>query len=86
MGSPYAGERWWRKAATESARRVNLPMGRWQIERRFYRSTARAIRTLARRSGWDFAAGMAAERLTEHLRRSGYIVMRARPGRPHSAG
>ena len=39
-----------------------------------------------RRSGWDFAAGMAAERLTEHLRRSGYIVMRARPGRPHSAG
>ncbi len=39
-----------------------------------------------RRSCWDFAAGMAAERLTEHLRRSGYIVMRARPGRPHSAG
>ena len=39
-----------------------------------------------RRSGWDFAAGMAAERLTEHLRRSGYIVMRARAGRPHSAG
>ena len=39
-----------------------------------------------RRSGWDFAAGMAAERLTEHLRRSGYIVMRVRPGRPHSAG
>jgi hypothetical protein len=39
-----------------------------------------------RRSGWDFAAGMAAECLTEHLRRSGYIVMRARLGRPHSAG
>ncbi len=33
-----------------------------------------------RRSGWDFAAGL------EHLRRSGYVVMRARPGRPHSAG
>jgi hypothetical protein len=39
-----------------------------------------------RRGGWDFAAGLAAERLTEHLRRSGFVVMRARPGRPHSAG
>ena len=39
-----------------------------------------------RRSGWDFAAGLAAERLTERLRRAGYIVMRARSGRPHSAG
>jgi hypothetical protein len=39
-----------------------------------------------RRGGWDFAAGLAAERLTEHLRRSGFIIMRARPGRPHSAG
>jgi hypothetical protein len=35
-----------------------------------------------RKGGWDFAA----ERLAEHLRRSGLIVMRARPGRPHSAG
>jgi len=39
-----------------------------------------------RRGGWDSAAGLAAERLTDHLRRSGFIVMRARPGRPHSAG
>jgi len=39
-----------------------------------------------RKRGWDFAAGLAAERLAEHLRRSGLIVMRARPGRPHSAG
>jgi hypothetical protein len=39
-----------------------------------------------RRGGWDFAAGLAAERLTDHLRRSGFVVMRARPGRPHSAG
>ena len=39
-----------------------------------------------RRGGWDFAAGLAAERLTDHLRRSGFIVMRARSGRPHSAG
>ena len=39
-----------------------------------------------RRGGWDFAAGLAAERLTEHLRRSGFVVMRARSGRPHSAG
>jgi len=39
-----------------------------------------------RKGGWDFAAGLAAERLTEHLRRSGLVVMRARPGRPHSAG
>jgi hypothetical protein len=39
-----------------------------------------------RRGGWDLAAGLAAERLTDHLRRSGFVVMRARPGRPHSAG
>jgi hypothetical protein len=39
-----------------------------------------------RRGGWDFAAGLAAERLTDHLRRSGFVVMRARSGRPHSAG
>ncbi len=39
-----------------------------------------------RRGGWDFAAGLAAERLTEHLRRSGFVVMRARADRPHSAG
>ncbi len=39
-----------------------------------------------RKGGWDFAAGLAAERLTDHLRRSGFVVMRARPGRPHSAG
>ena len=38
-----------------------------------------------RRGGWDFAAGLAAERLTEHMRRSGFVVMRTRPGRPHSA-
>jgi hypothetical protein len=39
-----------------------------------------------RKGGWDFVAGLAAERLAEHLRRSGLIVMRARPGRPHSTG
>jgi len=39
-----------------------------------------------RRSGWNFAAGLAAERLADHLRRSGFIIMRARPTRPHSAG
>ncbi|MCB8877411.1 hypothetical protein [Acidisoma silvae] len=39
-----------------------------------------------RKGGWDFAAKLAADRLAEHLRRSGLIVMRARPGRPHSAG
>jgi hypothetical protein len=39
-----------------------------------------------RRGGWDFAAGLAAERLTDHLRRSGFIILRSRAGRPHSAG
>ena len=29
---------------------------------------------------------VAAERLADHLRRSGFIIMRARPTRPHSAG
>ena len=39
-----------------------------------------------RRSGWDFAASLAAEQLTEHLRRSGFVIMKAPPSRPHSAG
>ena len=39
-----------------------------------------------RRGGWDFAAGLAADRLTEHLRRSGFVIMRARSSRSHSAG
>ena len=39
-----------------------------------------------RRGGWDFAASLAAERLTEHLRRSGFVIMTASPSRPHSAG
>ena len=39
-----------------------------------------------RRGGWDFAAGLAAERLVEHLRMSGFVIMRTRPARPHSAG
>ena len=38
------------------------------------------------RRSWDFAAHLAAERLMEHLRRSGFVIMRTRPGRPHSAG
>ena len=39
-----------------------------------------------RKGGWDFAAMLAAEQLTGHLHRSGFVVMRTRPGRPHSAG
>ncbi len=39
-----------------------------------------------RRRGGRFAAGIAAERLTEHLRRAGTIVMKARGARPHSTG
>ena len=39
-----------------------------------------------REGGWDFAAGLAAERLAEHLRRSGFILFKTKPGRPHSAG
>ena len=37
-----------------------------------------------RRGGGEFAAGIAAERLAEHLRRAGYIVMKARGAPPHS--
>ena len=40
----------------------------------------------ARRGGGDLAASIAAERLTDHLRRAGFIVMRARPARSHSTG
>jgi hypothetical protein len=39
-----------------------------------------------RRGGWEFASALAAERLADHLRRSGFVIMRARPGRAHSAG
>ena len=38
-----------------------------------------------RRVSWDFAAGLAAERLTDHLRRSRFVVMRVLPGCPHNA-
>jgi len=39
-----------------------------------------------RRGGGDLTASIAAERLTEHLRRAGFIVMKARPVRAHSTG
>jgi hypothetical protein len=37
-----------------------------------------------RRTGWDFAAPLAAARLVRHLTLSGFIVMRRPPQRPHS--
>lgn len=37
-------------------------------------------------SGWDFAAGIAAEHLATHLTRSGFVVMKRRPGQAHSTG
>ena len=39
-----------------------------------------------RRGGGDLTAGIAAERLTEHLRRSGFVIMKTRPARAHSTG
>ena len=39
-----------------------------------------------RRGGGDLTASIAAERLTEHLRRAGFVVMKARPARAHSTG
>ena len=39
-----------------------------------------------RKSGWDFAVNLAADRIAEHMRRSGLVILRARSGRPHSAG
>ena len=38
-----------------------------------------------RRGGWDFAAGLAGDHLARQLLRSGFVILRARPGRPHSA-
>jgi len=38
-----------------------------------------------RRSGWDFAAQLAAAQLVRHLTRAGFVVMRRPPQRPHSA-
>jgi hypothetical protein len=40
----------------------------------------------ARRGGGDLAASLAAERLTEALRQSGFVLMRNRGARPHSTG
>ena len=40
----------------------------------------------ARRGGGDLAAALAAERLVEHLRAAGFVVLRGRGARPHSAG
>ena len=37
-------------------------------------------------AGWDFAAGIAAEHLAAHLVRAGFVVLKRRPARPHSAG
>lgn len=37
-------------------------------------------------SGWDFAAGIAAEHLAAHLSRSGFVVMKRRPSQAHSTG
>ena len=39
-----------------------------------------------RRGGGDLTASIAAERLTEHLRRAGFVVMKLRPARAHSTG
>jgi hypothetical protein len=36
--------------------------------------------------GWEFAANLAADRLVEHLQRSGFVVLKRRSGAPHSAG
>ncbi len=38
-----------------------------------------------RRGGLDILANLAADRLTEHLRQSGFVIMRTRTGRPHTA-
>ena len=39
-----------------------------------------------RRGGGDIMAGITADRLVEHLRRAGFVVMKARPARAHSTG
>jgi len=36
--------------------------------------------------GWELAAKVAADRLVEHLGRSGFVVLKRRPRGPHSAG
>ena len=36
--------------------------------------------------GGEMVAGLAAQHLTQHLERAGFVLMRKRPGRPHSAG
>lgn len=39
-----------------------------------------------RKGGWDFMASLAAESLAAHLQRAGFVILRARSGKPHKAG
>ena len=36
--------------------------------------------------GGEMIAGLAARHLTQHLQRTGFVLMKRRPGRPHRAG
>ncbi len=36
--------------------------------------------------GGEMVAGLAAQHLVQHLERAGFVLMRRKPGRPHSAG
>ena len=36
--------------------------------------------------GGEMVAGLAAQHLTQHLQRAGFVLMKKRPGRPHNAG
>lgn len=40
----------------------------------------------ARRDGGDLTASLAGERLAEHLRRAGFVLLRRRGAPPHNAG
>ncbi|APT60284.1 MAG: hypothetical protein DI601_26065 [Azospirillum brasilense] len=39
-----------------------------------------------RPNGGELIAGLAAQHLTQHLQRAGFVLMKRRPGRPHRAG
>jgi hypothetical protein len=39
-----------------------------------------------RRSGGEMVASLAAEHVTDHLQRAGFVLLRRAPGRPDSAG
>jgi len=63
-----------------------IPVGEDELAAALAHALRFDARGRARRGGGDLAASLAGERLAEHLRRSGFVLMRRRGAPAHSAG